>query len=63
MQNRELDGLVSTQIISAYHNTLALRDMMYQLQDIRHGDDVANHMRIARYDLGGYNEADMRPVC
>ena len=25
--------------------------MMYQLQDIRHGDDVANHMRLARYDL------------
>lgn len=49
--NRELDGLVSTQVLSAYRNTLALQDMMYQLQDIRHGDDVANHMRIARYDL------------
>ena len=51
VQNRELDGLVSTQVLSAYRNTLALKDMMYQLQDIRHGDDVANHMRIARYDL------------
>lgn len=51
VQNRELDGLVSTQILSAYRNTLALQDMMYQLRDIRHGDDVANHMRIARYDL------------
>ena len=51
VQNRELDGLVSTQVLSAYRNTLALQDMMYQLQDIRHGDDVANHMRIARYDL------------
>lgn len=51
VQNRELDGLVSTQVLSAYRNTLALQDMMYQLQDIRHGDDVANHMRIARYDI------------
>lgn len=51
VQNRELDGLVSTQILSAYRNTLALQDMMYQLQDIRHGDDVANHMRVARYDI------------
>lgn len=51
VQNRELDGLVSTQILSAYRNTLALQDMMYQLQDIRHGDDVANHMRLARYDI------------
>lgn len=51
VQNRELDGLVSTQILSAYRNTLALQDMMYQLQDIRHGDDVANHMRMARYNI------------
>lgn len=51
VQNREFDGLVSTQILSAYRNTLALQDMMYQLQDIRHGDDVANHMRMARYDI------------
>lgn len=51
VQNRELDGLVSTQILSAYRNTLALQDMMYQLQDIRHGDDVSNHMRLARYDI------------
>ena len=51
VQNRELDRLVSTQVLSAYRNTLALQDMMYQLQDIRHGDDVANHMRLARYDL------------
>lgn len=51
VQNRELDGLVSTQVLSAYRNTLALQDMMYQLQEVRHGDDVANHMRIARYDL------------
>ena len=51
VQNRELDKLVSTQVLSAYRNTLALQDMMYQLQDIRHGDDVANHMRLARYDI------------
>ena len=29
VQNRELDGLVSTQVLSAYRNTLALQDMMY----------------------------------
>ena len=34
VQNRELDGLVSTQVLSAYRNTLALQDMMYQLQVI-----------------------------
>lgn len=51
VQNRDFDRLVSTQILSAYRNTLALQDMMFQLQDIRHGDDVANHMRLARYDL------------
>lgn len=51
VQNRELDRLVSTQVLSAYRNTLALQDMMYQLQEIRHGNDVSNHMRLARYDI------------
>lgn len=37
--------------MSAYRNTLALQDLIEQLRNTRHGDDVANHLRIARYDM------------
>ena len=30
---------------------LALQDLIEQLRNTRHGDDVANHLQIARYDM------------
>ena len=49
--DREMDSTTATQLLSAYRNTLALQDLTDQLRNTRHGDDVANHLRIARYDM------------
>ena len=42
---------MSTQLLSAYRNTLALQDLADQLIGTRRANDVANYLRIARYDL------------
>lgn len=49
--DREMNSTAATQLLSAYRNTLALQDLTDQLRNTRHGDDVANHLRIARYDM------------
>lgn len=46
-----LDAAVSSRLLAAYRNTLALQDLALQLSEARLGDDVANHWRIARYDM------------
>lgn len=51
IHSETLDATVSSRVLSAYRNTLALQDLALQLRDARLGDDVANHWRIARYDM------------
>ena len=55
VQNRELDGLVSTQVLSAYRNTLALQDMMYQLQ--------SKCIAVGRKNLGGDQTIAIHLLC
>lgn len=50
-RENDIDSSEATQLLSAYRNTLALQDLIEQLRNTRHGDDVANHLRIARYDM------------
>ena len=50
-RKNDIDSSEATQLLSAYRNTLALQDLIEQLRNTRHGDDVANHLRIARYDM------------
>lgn len=51
LQRNNIDSEETTQLLSAYRNTLALQDLVEQLRNTRHGDDVANHLRVARYDM------------
>lgn len=51
LQNKDHEQDMSTQLLSAYRNTLALQDLADQLVGTRHASDVANYLRIARYDL------------
>lgn len=51
IHRESLDATVSSRLLAAYRNTLALQDLALQLRDARLGDDVANHWRIARYDM------------
>lgn len=51
VQNKDENQGVSTQLLSAYRNTLALQDLADQLIGARRANDVANYLRIARYDL------------
>ena len=50
-RKNDIDSSEATQLLSAYRNTLALQDLIEQLRNTRHGDDVASHLRIARYDM------------
>lgn len=51
VQNKGNREEMSTQLLSAYRNTLAMQDLADQLIGTRHSNDVANYLRIARYDL------------
>lgn len=51
VQNKDEEKDMSTQLLSAYRNTLALQDLADQLIGTRRANDVANYLRIARYDL------------
>lgn len=51
VRKNNLQGDVSARLLSAYRNALALQDVSLQLRSARLGEDVANHLRIARYDL------------
>lgn len=51
VRKNHLQGDVSAQLLSAYRNALALQDVSLQLRSARLGEDVANHLRVARYDL------------
>lgn len=51
VRKNTLQGDVSAQLLSAYRNALALQDVSLQLRSARLGEDVANHLRVARYDM------------
>lgn len=51
VQNDDPEKDMSTQLLSAYRNTLAMRDLADQLIGTRRSNDVANYLRIARYDM------------
>ena len=51
VQNKDDSQEMSTQLLSAYRNTLALQDLADQLIGTRRANDVANYLRIARYDM------------
>lgn len=53
VQGKEDEKNMSTQLLSAYRNTLALQDLAYQLVGTRRVGNVAGYLRIARYDLVG----------
>ena len=51
VQNDDPDKDMSTQLLSAYRNTLAMQDLADQLIGTHRSNDVANYLRIARYDM------------
>lgn len=51
MQEEKSPEESSTQLLSAYRNTLAMQDLADQLIGTRHNNDVSNYLRIARYDI------------
>ncbi|MCD8269187.1 MAG: response regulator [Parabacteroides sp.] len=51
VQNKDENRDMSTPLLSAYRNTLALQDLADQLIGTRRTNDVANYLRVARYDL------------
>ncbi|WP_280766977.1 response regulator [Parabacteroides sp. PFB2-10] len=51
VQNKSPEEDMSTQLISAYRNTLALQDLADQLIGTRRTNDVASYLRVARYDM------------
>ncbi len=51
VQNDDPEKDMSTQLLSAYRNTLAMQDLADQLIGTRRLNDVANYLRIARYDM------------
>ena len=51
VQNDDPEKDMSTQLLSAYRNTLAMQDLADQLSGTRRSNDVANYLRIARYDM------------
>lgn len=51
MQNDDPEKDMSTQLLSAYRNTLAMQDLADQLIGTHRSNDVANYLRIARYDM------------
>lgn len=51
VQNKTAKEDMSTQLISAYRNTLSLQDLADQLIGTRRSNDIASYLRIARYDV------------
>lgn len=51
VQNDDPEKDMSIQLLSAYRNTLAMQDLADQLIGTRRSNDVANYLRIARYDM------------
>ncbi|MBS6223169.1 response regulator [Parabacteroides johnsonii] len=51
VQNDDPEKDMSTQLLSAYRNTLAMQDLADQLIGARRSNDIANYLRIARYDM------------
>ena len=51
VQNDDPEKDMSTQLLSAYRNTLAIQDLADQLIGTHRSNDVANYLRIARYDM------------
>lgn len=51
VQNDDPEKDMSTQLLSAYRNTLAMQDLADQLIGTRRSNDVTNYLRIARYDM------------
>ena len=51
VQNDDPEKDMSTQLLSAYRNTLAMQDLADQLIGTRRSNDVANYLRIARYNM------------
>lgn len=51
VQNDDPEKDMSTQLLSAYRNTLAMQDLADQSIGTRRSNDVANYLRIARYDM------------
>lgn len=51
VQNDDPEKDMSTQLLSAYRNTLAMQDLADQLIGTNRSNDVANYLRIARYDM------------
>ena len=51
VQNDDPEKDMSTQLLSAYRNTLAMQDLPDQLIGTHRSNDVANYLRIARYDM------------
>ena len=51
VQNDDPEKDMSTQLLSAYRNTLAMQDLVDQLIGTHRSNDVANYLRIARYDM------------
>lgn len=51
VQNDDPEKDMSTQLLSAYRNTLAMQDLADQLIGTHRSNDVANYLRIARFDM------------
>ena len=51
VQNDDPGKDMSVRLLSAYRNTLAMQDLADQLIGTRRSNDVANYLRIARYDM------------
>ena len=51
VQNDDPEKDMSTQLLSAYRSTLAMQDLADQLIGTHRPNDVANYLRIARYDM------------
>ena len=51
VQNDDPEKDMSTQLLSAYRNTLAMQDLADQLIGTHRSNGVANYLRIARYDM------------
>jgi len=51
VQNKTAAEDMSTQLLSAYRNTLSLQDLADQLVGTRRSSDIASYLRVARYDI------------
>ncbi|RHJ93024.1 response regulator [Parabacteroides bouchesdurhonensis] len=51
VQKRNSEEDLSTHLLSAYRNTLALQDLADQLIGTGRNNDIADYLRIARYDM------------